>query len=555
MTIALATLPGTSPAAFINTLLQDPEGIYDDFVERYHTQTLSRLLCQNAAVNVVRGNGCIIHNYEQLPTPKINQLVIPTGSTRWSYCVLLADDEKKEEIYEACSNGSTAMNLTFGSPITGRQETEHAIVLTVYVLPPRQLTPKSDDTTDNEGNTVSVNKLWLIPVVDERYYWQFKHTGTLSETVADTETDYSIPDNTVDLILGMAAGSNWKNPGVNTAYDEGILPACVSKNDYENLPIVMDSILTHYGQRLVVDIGCWDNTAERYKVADLESPPTGRTRYAVLDGLNSISVFNSSMQGKLGLRNATWVNATNATPSAAAESLTVGKPFIVAGGVSSSYGTAENYTAYASTPSSVDIQTVSGTYVNETPESGKYKTATVTSIWRTEFNEEPPSAMVTQIGVDYFYQFYRQFDFTFAGVQPWQQTYFDDYMVIRQTWNPKTQGYDAYTRVCSRQPNMSGEWVGETADRFEAVLKEDLESPASSADPPTSAEVYLLKQNAAGDLEATGDPIAVYNYDPELTGDRGTYCRFEVIQGRRKFYYLGCSFQQDLVDQMVALEA
>jgi hypothetical protein len=544
------------PTEYIHTLLQDPEGIYDDFVERYHTQSLSRLLCQNAAVNVVRGNGCILHNYEPLPTPKINQLVIPTGATRWSYCLLLADDERKNDIYTACDNGSRTMNLIFGSPITGRQETEHAIVLTVYVLPPRQLSPTSDVPPPGQrpeppnplppGYVAptpvdpNISRLWLIPVVDERYYWQFKHTETLSTTAASTETDYTIPDNAVDLLLGMAAGTNYKNPGVNTAYDEGISPSCLSNNDYENLPIVMDSILTHYGQRLVVDIGCWDNAAEKYKVADLESPPTGRTRFAVLDGLNSISVFNSSMQGKLGLKNCTWVNSTNATPSASAESLTVGKPFIVAGGVSSSYGTSENYKAYASTPSSVDIQTVAGTYVNKTPESGKYKTAPVTAIWRTEFASEPPSTLVTQIGVDYFYQFYRQFDFTFAGVQPWQQTYFDDYMVIRQTWNPKTCQYDAFTRVCSRQPNLTGEWVTGHNTRLQGKMIDDLLAAVNTKRDPSTGRVKVLRKKSNGDLTLSTTIYTLTNRFENISIDSGTYVKFEMIDGEWQLYAADC---------------
>jgi len=442
------------PTEYIHTLLQDPEGIYDDFVERYHTQSLSRLLCQNAAVAINRGNGCILHNYEPLPTPKINQLVIPTGATRWSYCLLLADDERKNAIYTACNNGSTNLNLIFGSPITGRQEHEHAITLTVAVLPPRQLSPTSDDT--------SINKLWLIPVVDERYYWQFAHTADLSVTVSDSViTD---PNDAAELLLDQL-GVDYINVGVNSAHT--LIPSCITNNDYENLPIVLDSILTHYGQRLVADIGSYNTVTGKYNQIEFTTAPGGETRWALIDGLNSISVFDNAIEGKLGLRECTWVSATNATPNASAGDYNVGKPFIVAGGVSSSYGTVQNYTAYASTPSAVDIQTVAGTYVNKTPETGKYKTAAVTAIWRTEFNEAPPTGMQDQLGRDYFYQFYRQFDYTFAGVQPWQQTYFDDYMVIRQTWNSKTEGYDAYTRVCSRQPNMTGEWVTPSSSGIE----------------------------------------------------------------------------------------
>jgi hypothetical protein len=163
--------------------------------------------------------------------------------------------------------------------------------------------------------------------------------------------------------------------------------------------------------------------------------------------------------------------------------------------------------------------------------------------------------MQDQLGRDYFYQFYRQFDFTFAGVQPWQQTYFDDYMVIRQTWNSKTEGYDAYTRVCSRQPNLTGEWAGKSADRIEAVLQEDLESPTSSTSAPTSANVYYLKSTSDGSLEVVDGTHAVTNVDPDLAANRGTYCRIEQIGGRWKFYYVGCGPQQDLIDEMAILEA
>lgn len=554
------TTPGTTPGeiksgtcslivpddpVYIHTLLQDPNGKIDEMVEKHHSQSLSRLLCQNAAVVINRGNSCIIHNYEQTPPPRINQLVIPTGSTRWSYCLLLADDDIKERIYTACSNGSKSMNLIFGTPITGREEKEHAITLTVKVLPPRRLSPKSDDE--------SLNNLWILPVVDERYAWQFAHTGDLSGTIAASETDYAIPNNAVDILLDQL-GVTYLNVGVNDAYDD-IKPSCLSKNDYENLPIVLDSILAHFGQRLAVDIGTWSTAAEKYQEVTFDNPPAGKTRFVTVDGTNSKEIYDNNLLGKIGLRACTWATATTLTTSASSAAFTVGKPYIVAGGMISSHGTTVTpHTAYASTPSSVDLQTVSNTYVNKTP-GNEYKTLNVTAIWRTEFDESPSSGMQDQMGRDYFYQFFRQYDWTFAGVQPWQQGYFDDYMVYRQAWNSKTCTYDATTRVCSRQPNLTGEWAGPPVSRIEAVLQEDLDSPASSTTTPTTANVYYLKTNSDGTMTVVDGLHSVTNNDPDLAGNRGTYCRIELIGGRWKFYYVGCAAQQDLIDAMALLEA
>ena len=540
MTIALASLPrATVTVDPINTLLQDPDGKIDELVEKYHSQSLSRLLCQNAAVVVNRGNGCIIHNYEQTPAPRINQLVIPTGSTRWGYCLLLADDDIKDQIYVACDNGSVSMNLIFGTPITGRQEKEHAITLTVKVLPPRRLTPQSDDE--------SLNCLWIIPVVDDRYTWQFAHTGDLSGLVADS--NITAPDDAVEVLLDQL-GVDYLNVGVNTVHT--LVPSCLTKNDYENLPIVLDSIAAHYGQRLVADIGSYNTVAGRYEEVLFETPPGGETRWALIDGLNSQYVYDKNLLGELGLRTCTWGGGgASLSTSAAAANWIVGTPFVVAGGIISSYDNTAvpPHTPYASTPSSVDIQTTSGVYVNKTPGSA-YKTTAITAIWRTEFNETPSAGMESQLGRDYFYQFFRQFDWTFAGVQPWQQGYFDDYIVYRQTWNPKTGTYDAYTRVCSRQPNLTGEWVAEPVNRLKGVIATDLTAPSTTLAAATSCTVRIIRDKEDGTREVTAEEKTAWNDDPTLSADTGTYCRIERLNDKWWFYYVSCESQSVLEDEI-----
>jgi hypothetical protein len=560
MTIALASLPRATNETVINMLMQDPEGRVDDMIDRYHTQSLSRITCQNAAVVVNRGNGTIIHNYEPLPTPKINQLVVPTGSTRWSYCLLLADDEIKKKVYEASDNGATGLNLIYGTPITGREEKQHSITLTVYTLPPRRVShgdgkdvvpDANQDAVDDEE---AVNKLWIIPVVDARYWWQFLHTGTLSGDIRDADFQDTDPIKPPDALIDLAfqvTGSDLLNVKVNTAHT--LLPSCSSLNDYENFPIVFDSILANYGQRLVVDIGSYDTVTGRYNEVTATLPPQGKTRFACIDGKNSRDVFDNALLGKLGLRECVWGGGgTSLATSASAADYIVGKPFIVAGGMQSTQGT--DYTKYALCPASVDIQTTAGVYVNKTPGS-EYKTSPGTAIWRTQFESDPVTGMKDQIGRDYFYQFFRQFDYTFAGVQPWQQTYFDDYMVLRQTWNPKLNCYDAYTRVCSRQPNLTGEWTGSFQAFRRAVLGGDLGSPVSSLAEYTFCTMYFLRLKADGTSEIVPDSFVGYNDDPSLSGIRGTYCRVQILDGIWRVYYMGCDEQSELITALDELEA
>jgi hypothetical protein len=506
-------------------------------LEKYHSLSLAYLTSPNAAEHARRGNDTIIHNYTELPRPRINQLVIPTGATRWSYCILLANDAIKAEIDRLSDYGKLSLNLIFSAQLTNRQEAEHAVLLTVMVLPARRITPESD-VTDTDS-------LWIIPVVDERYKWQFLHVGDLSAQV-DFEQETAAND-LVDL-LGEMTGTPFLNTKVNPSHS--LLPSCVRSNDYENLPIVLDSVLAHYGQRLVVDIAGYDEETGDYG-EPIGGSLLGSTRFAVIDGLNSKIAYNNNLDGFVGLRECDWgIGGAIYTTSSASGLVVVGKPFIVAGGQHTTYGS--EAIKHATVPSSVDIQLTDGNFLNMTPE-GTYETFTATAIWRTKFDTEPDESAKFQLARDYYLQFFLQFDFTFAGVQPWQQGYNDDYMVIRQTWNPRIHTYDAYTRVCSRQPNLTGEWTKEANRRFEAVLSEALDAPGSSLAEATSASVYFLAPNE-GALEVQPGLHEVFNPDPSLTGTRGTYCRVERINGQLKIYYLGCESQPALVTAMEALE-
>lgn len=559
MTIALASLP-RGGGYFINTLLQDKDGVVDDMIERYHTRSLASICCQNASERVNRGNGTIIYNYEPLPAPKINQLVIPTGATRWSYCLLLANDEIKNLIYSVSSRGTVPMNLIFGTPVGSTAETAHIISLTVYILPPKRVSPETLNT--------SVNNLWIIPVVDGRYWLQYQHSGDLSENLEVPAGEYPAPvtparpltpDELLDE-LKTRSGLTIFNVGVNSRY--GLLPTCASENDNENLPILMDSIYQHYGQRLVVDIGCWtgsDDAGTAYTHPNPFTAPPGSTRYAVIDGTNSQVVLNNNYNGQLGLRSCEWSPATNGGDStlvipASSGYLYVAYPKLVAGGASSSYPTAG---PYASVPDRVLVRTTGSDFyipysVSEIQNSA-YESVSAEAIWRTQFedttNENSPIWMrglplAEQIARDYYYQFLHQFDFTFAGVQPWQQGYFDDFMVLRQTYNPQTKAFDAYTRVCSRQPNLTGEWVtggdGGSGSTVWAVNIGTL-NPASHPLTGHTTGVAGLFTNSGDNLAITDNRRRFIRRDASGTIADGTLIQLGKVSGKWTIIWADCA--------------
>ena len=128
-------------------------------------------------------------------------------------------------------------------------------------------------------------------------------------------------------------------------------------------------------------------------------------------------------------------------------------------------------------------------------------------------------------------------------------------MVLRQTWNPKLNCYDAYTRVCSRQPNLTGEWTGSFQAFRRAVLGGDLGSPVSSLAEPTVCTMYFLRLKADGTSEIVPESFVGYNDDPSLSGIRGTYCRVQMLDGLWRIYYMGCDEQTALITALDELEA
>lgn len=86
--------------------------------------------------------------------------------------------------------------------------------------------------------------------------------------------------------------------------------------------------------------------------------------------------------------------------------------------------------------------------------------------------------------------------------------------------------------------------------RRPAVIGTTLTAPASSLVAATTCTAYFLDLQDDGTQVLNTTPVTVYNDDPEVTADIGTYCRLHVVNSRWMIYYLGCNVQDALFDEV-----
>lgn len=180
------------------------------------------------------------------PKPRLNTLYWPTGASRWAHCLLLVDTDGKEEIVAAAHDNGRANvvtlemstgNVTVEQNGWGRDGQDVGLSVDMYVLKPRPV---------SITQTPEARHLWLVPLVDERYLWQWKPVGTLSTAdIPDWEALLQVVADAIgeDLIGNVVVpGSefNWK-PDI-----EGRTAL-----DHMNAAILLDAVAQSFGRRVV----------------------------------------------------------------------------------------------------------------------------------------------------------------------------------------------------------------------------------------------------------------------------------------------------------------
>jgi hypothetical protein len=233
------------------TLAGYPLPYYDHAGELQQFQARFQSLCEAnvfasepAAVRSLRsgtrtltrsGVGLPRPNYPPPTQPRLQSLYWPTGASRWARGYFLADDTTKTQIVRAAGLSSagtgsdTTITLQFGDDSSSENPIFSA---SMYLLPPRPVSAQ-------EGS----GRVWVLPLVDVRYWWQFADSGNLSLTSSSTWA-------TLFSSLGSGLIGGGLNPDmVNAAY---LVPDWEELNRaYENVAVMLDAAAASVGHRVV----------------------------------------------------------------------------------------------------------------------------------------------------------------------------------------------------------------------------------------------------------------------------------------------------------------
>lgn len=186
-----------------------------------------------------KGLGLPIVNWPAPPPPRINTLYWPTGATRWAMGWFLATKQTKDKILKKVrgtsqNSGVSTGVLGMGDDLDGSTDTP-VNAIDMYLLPPRPLS-----WTGDQG---SAGDLWLIPLVDERYFWQFISAGDLSVT---TSTSWATLIATLGTALGVTVSVA---SSIESAYLKPDPTDFTRK--YDNAALLLDAAAWSVGRRVV----------------------------------------------------------------------------------------------------------------------------------------------------------------------------------------------------------------------------------------------------------------------------------------------------------------
>ncbi len=365
-------------------LLFDPRGEVQAFLDKY--QPLDNLVADvDRAASLGRASHNLtgdkhnvalpIPNWPDRPPLKINQLYWPTGATRWSIGFFLISDATRKALETSIG---TARSFRFYDGIHTELEAE------LFMLAPRQVTAPASSR---------VERLWIMPLVDERYWWQFKAIEELELTTSST---WATLTTEITDILGSVTEST-----VGTPY--GIPDPEQFSRAYENVAVMLDALAWSTGRR----VARWHDGTIR-----VDNPADALT---VLQDTN--------LQG-----DKKWYRI-------AGESFDKGNP--AAATVRVTYPRLCDRIPVPAKLYKVD-KTPTGDFANiKTISDAKHvihsaawaRTTSRANLATTPANDTFLTDLATQLSADFYAWHHYNYDITYQGIKPWKTTGYDDHVL------------------------------------------------------------------------------------------------------------------------------
>jgi hypothetical protein len=183
-----------------------------------------------------KGLGLPVVNWPRPPLPRLNTLYWPTGATRWAHGYFLATKATKERIVNKLKSDSNTIagSLGFGDDLDGSTDTPTQFI-DMYLLPPRPMSSVG-------GN----DDLWLLPLVDVRYFWQYLSFG---DNAVTTSTTWASLFSTLSTQLGVTVTVD---SSVEAAY---LKPDPIDfSRRFDNAALLLDAAAWSVGRRIVRNI-------------------------------------------------------------------------------------------------------------------------------------------------------------------------------------------------------------------------------------------------------------------------------------------------------------
>ena len=182
--------------------------------------------------------------YGRTPLVRSNTLWWPVGASRWAMGFFYASESALADIRDEAyaDDVYTPLDLVM-------DDGTNSITTEMYLLPPAPIAPQkvvaaADRSTWVLPRTIAADgtkSLYILPLVDERYFWWLKASAI---SVNEGTTTWAQLYSSIATALGITLTAE----AVNSAY---LTPPASLASNYEAIPLLLDAVATTVGQRVV----------------------------------------------------------------------------------------------------------------------------------------------------------------------------------------------------------------------------------------------------------------------------------------------------------------